>query len=389
MTARPSTSAEPSAPPPTPSPAPPLPPERRIDLSGRTILVVGGAGYIGAHVCKAVAEAGGVPVTLDNLSGGHADAVRWGPLVEADLCDAAATRAACGAHADAWAVVHLASSIEVGRGERDPAGFYRNNVLGAFNLLEGMRAAGLGRLVFSSTCATYGEGHAMPLTEDTPQTPTSVYGRTKLAVEHMIRSYGAAYGLAYVTLRYFNASGADASGGIGEAHDPETHLIPTALEAAAGRRTANGGRMSVFGTDYPTPDGTCVRDYIHVSDIAEAHLDAFRAFGRGVEAAEVNIGTGRGLSNLQILDAVASVTGRPVPYDAAPRRPGDLSALYADATRAREVLGFAPRHSGIETIVGSAWNYHRRVWGEGGAEGGGQRVEAGAASRAGSPPPHR
>ena len=327
-------------------------------LDGKSIFVAGGAGYIGAHVCKAIAAAGGVPVTLDNLASGHRDAVRYGPLVEVDLRDAEATRAACEAHAGAHAVVHLASSIEVGLGERDTAGFYSNNVLGAFNLLEGMRAAKLDRLIFSSTCATYGEAAEMPLTEDTPQRPFSVYGKTKLAIEHMIQSYHAAYGLAYVTLRYFNASGADASGEIGEAHDPETHLIPIALEAAAGRR----GRMKIFGTDYPTSDGTCVRDYIHVSDIADAHLLCLEAFGRGLRAAEVNIGTGNGLSNLQIIQAIGRVTGKDVPYDPAPRREGDVSQLYADPTRARDVLGFEARHSDIDTIIGSAWNFHRRQW---------------------------
>ena len=332
-------------------------------LDGKSIFVAGGAGYIGAHVCKAIAAAGGVPVTLDNLASGHRDAVRYGPLVEVDLRDAEATRAACEAHAGAHAVVHLASSIEVGLGERDPAGFYSNNVLGAFNLLEGMRAAKLDRLIFSSTCATYGEAAEMPLTEDTPQRPFSVYGKTKLAIEHMIQSYHNAYGLAYVTLRYFNASGADASGEIGEAHDPETHLIPIALEAAAGRRRVNGGRMKIFGTDYPTPDGTCVRDYIHVSDIADAHLLCLKAFETGLRAAEVNIGTGNGLSNLQILQAIGRVTGLDVPYDPAPRREGDVSQLYADSTRAEEVLGFKARHSDIDTIIGSAWNFHRRQWG--------------------------
>ena len=329
-----------------------------LDLANKTVLVAGGAGYIGAHVCKALADAGAVPVTLDDLSSGHADAVRWGPLVRVDLRDRAATLAACRDHADAHAVVHLASSIEVGLGERDPEGFYENNMIGAFNLLAGMRAAGLDRLIFSSTCATYGETDTVPLTEDTPQQPFSVYGKTKLAIEHMIQSYHRAYGLRYVTLRYFNASGADASGEIGERHEPETHLIPIAMEAAAGRR----GRMKIFGTDYPTPDGTCVRDYIHVSDIAQAHLDCLDAFERGLDAAEINVGTGAGLSNLQILEAIGRVTGRPVPYDPAPRRDGDLSQLYADPARARDVIGFTARHSDIDNIIGTAWNFHSRQW---------------------------
>ena len=330
-----------------------------MDLSGKQILVVGGAGYIGAHVCKAIADAGGEPVTFDNLSSGHAHAVLFGPLVEVDLRDRDATIGACKAHRSAHAVVHLASSIEVGLGERDPAGFYTNNVVGALNLLDGMREAGLDRLIFSSTCATYGEDHAMPLRESSVQNPVSVYGKTKLAIEHMIQSYHRAYGLSYVTLRYFNASGADPSGEIGEEHDPETHLIPIALECAAGLRD----RMKIFGTDYPTPDGTCVRDYIHVNDIATAHLDALRAFEGGLKAAEVNIGTGNGLSNLQILETIQRVTGRELPWDPAPRREGDLSQLYADAEAARDVIGFEAEHSDIEHIIATAWNFHRRKWG--------------------------
>ena len=329
-------------------------------LNGRKILVVGGAGYIGAHVCKAVAEAGGVPVTLDNLSSGHKHAVRWGPLDLVDLRDREATFAALARHTDAHAVVHLASSIEVGIGEREPSGFWDNNVVGALNLLDAMRAAGLDRMIFSSTCATYGEGHAMPLREDSLQAPVSTYGQTKLAIEHMLRGYRKAYGLTYLTLRYFNASGADPSGEIGEQHDPETHLIPIALQAAAGRRA----RMKIFGTDYPTQDGTCVRDYIHVSDIAQAHLDGLRAFDNGLESAELNIGTGHGLSNLQILQTIERVTGHAVPYDPAPRRPGDLSELYADAGSAEATIGFVARHSDIDHIIGTAWNFHQRVWAE-------------------------
>ena len=329
-----------------------------MSLNGQKILVVGGAGYIGSHVCKVIRERGGVPWTLDNFSSGHADAVRYGPHAELDLRDSQACQRVLGEHRDAHAVVHLASSIEVGLGERDPSGFYANNVLGALNLLDAMREHGLDRLIFSSTCATYGDSATMPLTEDLAQVPFSVYGKTKLAVEHMIQSFHAAYGLSYVTLRYFNASGADPSGEIGEDHDPETHLIPIAMQAAAGRR----GRMKVFGTDYPTPDGTCLRDYIHVLDIAEAHMLSLAAFERGLTAAEVNIGTGQGYSVLEILDGVARVTGRPVPYDTAPRRPGDVAALYADSSHAKEVLGFAPQHSDLDTILSTAWTYHSARW---------------------------
>ena len=327
-------------------------------LTGQKLLVAGGAGYIGAHVCKAVAEAGGVPVTLDDLSAGHEHAVRWGPLERVDLRDRDATLATLAKHADATAVIHLASSIEVGRGERDPAGFYDNNVLGALNLLHGMRAAGLDRLVFSSTCATYGDDHPMPLTEDCVQDPVSVYGKTKLAIEHMIQSFHAAYGLSYVTFRYFNACGADASGLIGEEHEPETHLIPLAIRAALHPKPDGAPSLKVFGTDYDTPDGTCLRDYVHVADIARAHILALAAMQNGLDAAELNIGTGKGRSVLEIIRGVEAATDRPLPYSEAPRRPGDIPALYADPARAREVLGFEAAHSDIDSIIRSAVAFH-------------------------------
>ena len=329
-----------------------------FDLAGKKIIVVGGAGYIGSHVCKAIAENNGTPVTFDNFSSGHQHAVKWGPFETVDLRDKEASFAALAKYKKAHAVVHLASSIEVGIGEKDPAGFYDNNVVGAMNLLEAMRRLSLTNLIFSSTCATYGETDVMPLLESHVQNPFSVYGKTKLAIEHMIQSYHKAYGLSYITLRYFNASGADASGVIGEEHDPETHLIPIALAAAAGMRD----RMKIFGTDYDTPDGTCIRDYIHVSDIAEAHICGLEAFANGLSQAEVNIGTGQGASNLEILEMIERVTGKPVPYDDAPRRDGDLSRLYANAQRAKEVLGFTAQHSNLKNIIQTAWNFHRRVW---------------------------
>ncbi len=329
------------------------------DISGQTIIVVGGAGYIGSHVCKALQASGAVPVTFDNLSSGHEHAVKYGPLIKVDLRDKAAILTSCGDYKDASAVVHLASSIEVGLGETDPAGFYNNNVIGAFHLLEAMRETGLNNLIFSSTCATYGDTDQMPLMEDQTQKPFSVYGKTKLAIEHMIQSYHKAYDLKYLTLRYFNAAGADESGEIGEEHDPETHLIPIALAAAAGLRA----KMKLFGTDYDTPDGTCIRDYIHVNDIAQAHILGLSKFGQGLKAAEVNIGSGEGISNLEILKLIADVTGSSVPYDAAPRRNGDLTRLYADPGLAKELLGFTAQYSDPKTIIASAWNFHKRVWG--------------------------
>lgn len=329
-----------------------------FDLTGKTVIIVGGAGYIGAHVCKAIADHGGIPVTFDNFSSGHQHAVKWGPFETVDLRDKASTLEAFKKYKTAYSVVHLASSIEVGIGEKDPSGFYENNVIGAFNLLEAMRELALTNLIFSSTCATYGETDQMPLLESQVQNPFSVYGKTKLAIEHMIQSYHNAYGLAYITLRYFNASGADSSGLIGEEHDPETHLIPIALAAAAGLR----GKMKIFGTDYDTPDGTCIRDYIHVSDIAGAHICGLKAFANGLKSTEVNIGTGQGVSNLEILQMIETVTGLPVAYDAAPRRAGDLTRLYADPERAKEVLGFTAKHSNLENIIQTAWTFHRGVW---------------------------
>lgn len=329
-----------------------------FDLADKVIIVVGGAGYIGAHVCKAIAQNNGTPITFDNFSSGHQHAVKWGPFETVNLRDKPATLAAFTKHKNAHAVVHLASSIEVGIGEKDPAGFYENNVIGALNLLEAMRELSLPNLIFSSTCATYGETTQMPLLETQNQNPFSVYGKTKLAIEHIIQSYHKAYNLSYITLRYFNASGADASGEIGEEHDPETHLIPIALAAAAGQR----GRMKIFGTDYDTPDGTCIRDYIHVSDIAEAHLCGLKAFADGLRQAEVNIGTGQGVSNLEILKMIEQVTGKAVPYDKAPRRNGDLTRLYADPQRAKDILGFTAQHSKLENIIQTAWNFHNRTW---------------------------
>jgi len=327
-------------------------------LIGQNIIVVGGAGYIGSHVCKAIAEKGGRPVTFDNLSAGHKHAVKWGPLEQVDLREPAALEAAFEKWPGVQTVIHLASSIEVGLGEKQPADFYDNNVIGALNLLQAMRQAGAQRLIFSSTCATYGEVQTMPIKESTPQNPFSVYGKTKLAIEHMIQSFHSAYALSYVTLRYFNAAGADPVGEIGEEHEPETHLIPIALAAAAGQHDP----LTLFGTDYDTPDGTCIRDYIHVNDIASAHLCAMGKFESGLTKAEVNIGTGRGYSNLEILQAIESVTGRPVPYKNGTRRAGDLMQLFADAKKAKDVLGFTPEFSDLETIIETAWNFHRGNW---------------------------
>jgi len=328
------------------------------ELKDKTYIVVGGAGYIGSHVCKMIASHGGHVVTFDNFSTGHKHAVKWGPYIDVDLRDRSAVSTALKSQNNIDSVIHLASSIEVGIGEKQPAEFYENNVLGAFNLLEGMREAGLDRLIFSSTCATCGETDKMPLSEDTPQTPFSVYGKTKLAIEHMIQSYHKAYDLKYCTFRYFNAAGADPSGEIGEEHEPETHLIPIALAALAGQRD----KMQVFGTDYDTPDGTCIRDYIHVNDLALAHILALKKLDQALDKLELNLGTGRGYSNLEVIKTIESVTDMTVPYEIAPRRAGDLSQLYADCQRAKDVLGFVPQASSLENIIETAWNFHKKQW---------------------------
>jgi len=319
-----------------------------------TIRVIGGAGYIGAHTCKALAGAGLTPVTFDNLSEGHRDFVRWGPLVQGDIRDRAALDAAIADHAPA-AIVHFAALIEVGQSVADPARFYANNIGGSLNIADAARAAGI-PVVFSSTCATYGPPQEPTLTEVHPQNPISPYGRTKLVVEWMLRDYSDAYGVRSASLRYFNACGANAGGAIGEAHRTETHLIPRAILARLGKLPEFG----IFGTDYDTPDGTAIRDYIHVDDLADAHVRAVRYLLDGGETTQVNIGTGQGYSVRQIVDAVERVSGGPVPVTLGPRRAGDPPALVADTTLARDLLGFVPRHSDLDHIVSTALAWHRR-----------------------------
>lgn len=325
--------------------------------SQKTILVTGGAGYIGSHICKALAARGDHPIVYDDLSAGHAHAVQWGPLERGDIGDAARLSDVFARH-KIDAVMHFAARIEVGDGEREPLDFWNNNVGGVITLLSAMSEAGVAPLVFSSTCATYGEPTVLPLTEDEPQTPVSVYGRTKLAVETLLSDVSSASELRYAALRYFNASGADPDGDIGEEHEPETHLIPNALKAAAGL----GGRMKLFGTDYDTRDGTCVRDYIHVSDLADAHLAALDRLLGGADSFACNLGSGVGFTVREILDAVERVTGHSVPFDAHPRRPGDAPVLLADTSRAERLLGFTARRSTPDQVIGDAWRFHRVKW---------------------------
>ncbi|MEL6724978.1 MAG: UDP-glucose 4-epimerase GalE [Pseudomonadota bacterium] len=315
----------------------------------KTVLVTGGAGYVGSHCAKAFAQAGWRVVTFDNLSRGHREFVKWGPLIEGDLLDRTALDEAL-ANTQPDAVAHFAALAYVGESMDSPDLYYRNNVLGTMHLLDSMRGAGVGQLVFSSSCATYGISNDL-ITETTPQRPINPYGETKLICEKMIRDYGDAYDIRSVMLRYFNAAGCDAEGETGERHDPETHVIPRALRGAIdGTFTFN-----IFGGDYDTPDGTCVRDYVHVTDLADAHARALNYLSDGGETDVFNLGTGRGYSVKELANAVSKVAGREVPQIIAERRPGDPPRLVASADKARNVLGWQPQHSDLETILKTAW----------------------------------
>lgn len=318
-----------------------------------SILVTGGAGYIGSHVCKALASHGYLPVVYDDLSGGYRQSVRWGPLVVGDLLDGTQLDAAFRKHRP-QAVIHLAGNIAAGESVRDPAKYYGNNLVGSLTLMEVMRARGLNALVFSSSAAVYGDAEVMPIRESAPIRPSNPYGHTKAMTEQFLRDY-VAYGLRSVSLRYFNAAGADPDGELGEMHEPETHLIPLVLEAAGGLRS----QIDVYGCEHPTPDGTCIRDYIHVSDLAEAHVLALRRLseGGGEGAEAYNLGNGRGFSVREVIEAAERVTGRRVPRRECPSRPGDPPRLIADATLASEVLGWRQAHAELETQIGHAWNF--------------------------------
>ena len=318
-------------------------------MNTAAILVTGGAGYIGSHACKALAVEGFTPIAFDNLVLGHRDAVRWGPLVEADIRDEASVTQAIREHA-VEAVIHFAAFAYVGESVGAPAKYYRNNVGGTLSLLDACRSEGVDKLVFSSSCATYGVPDVLPITEAAPQRPINPYGRTKLVVEQVLADYAHAYGSRYIALRYFNAAGADPEGEIGEKHDPETHLIPLALMAAARRTEA----LEVFGDDYDTPDGTCIRDYIHVTDLARAHVLALRHLLDDGGSLALNLGSGTGNSIREVIGSVERITGRRVPHVIRPRRPGDPPVLYADPHLAREQLRFETELSDIDTIVGTA-----------------------------------
>lgn len=318
------------------------------------VLVTGGAGYIGSHVAKALAGHGMVPVTYDSLVRGHKKAVRWGPFVQGDIGDAALLRETIRGYG-VEAIVHLADFAYVGESVEHPARYFDNNVRKGLILLEAAIETGIRRFIFSSSCATYGVPDGALITEETPQRPINPYGETKLVIERALRWYAGAYGLHFVSLRYFNAAGADPDGELGEEHSPETHVIPLILAAADG-----GEPFRVFGNDYDTPDGTCVRDFIHVSDLADAHVRALRHLETGRPSIALNLGTGRGHSVMEIIDAVREMTGHPVPYAICPRRPGDPPTLVADCTRANETLGWHTSHSDLATIIESAWRWRLR-----------------------------
>ena len=321
-----------------------------------SILVTGGAGYVGSHACKALAQAGYRPVVYDNLARGHREAVCWGPLVEGDLHDAARLIAALNEH-QITAVMHFAAFAYVGESVEDPETYYRNNVGGTLALLAAMRIASISTIVFSSTCAVYGIPDRVPIAETTSKGPLNPYGETKLAIERTLHWYAAAYGLRYMALRYFNAAGADPEGEIGEDHEPETHLIPRVLRAALG----TGDPVEVYGNDYPTADGTAIRDYIHVADLADAHVRALGYLAAGGESAALNLGTGQGCSVRQVIAAVERIATRPVPFREAPRRPGDPPELVADPALARARLAWRPQHSDLDTIIRTALAWERRA----------------------------
>lgn len=320
------------------------------------ILVVGGAGYIGSHMVKRLGQSGCQVTTLDNLSAGHRDAVLCGEFVQGDMADVALLNRVF-AQGRFDAVMHFASFIQVGESVQEPAKYYANNLVNTLQLLDVMRAHGVKQFIFSSTAATFGEPQYVPIDEAHPQQPINPYGRTKLMVEQALADYDKAYGLKSVCLRYFNAAGADPEGQLGERHEPETHLVPLVLQAASGRRA----HISVFGRDYDTPDGTCIRDYIHIVDLCEAHWLAVQHLVNGGASASFNLGNGQGFSVQEVIDTARQVTGRMIAVQEGPRRAGDPARLVADATRAREVLGWQPQFADLATIIAHAWRWETRA----------------------------
>lgn len=327
-------------------------------MSGAKILVTGGAGYIGSITCKALNRAGYVPVTFDNLVYGHEEFVKWGPFEKGDITDSARLHEVLRRHKPE-AVVHFAAYAYVGESVSDPAKYYRNNVVGSLTLFEAMAQEGIRKLVFSSSCTVYGSPQGQPISEEHPLNPENPYGHTKAAVETMLRDFDRAYGLKSISLRYFNAAGADPDLEVGEDHAPETHLIPLTLDVAAGRRKA----LTIFGDDYATPDGTCIRDYIHVADLAQAHVLALGALMKGADTKSYNLGTGKGHSVGEVIQAAREMTGRPINCEIGTRRPGDPAALVADASAAMRELKWIPIFPRIEDILRHAWHWHQKRFG--------------------------
>lgn len=319
------------------------------------VLVVGGAGYIGSHACKQLHRRGHDVVVLDNLIYGHREFANWGEFVLGDIADPLQLRLVFKNH-PITAVMHFAAFAYVGESVTDPHKYYVNNVAHTLNLMQAMREAGVDKLIFSSTCATYGIPRVIPIPEEHPQTPINPYGRSKLMVEQVMADYAQAYGLKYVSLRYFNAAGADSEAEVGEWHDPETHLIPLVLDAAMDPAK----HIKVFGTDYDTPDGTCIRDYIHVTDLADAHILALESLLAGEPGGAFNLGNGLGHSVREVIEAAERVTGKSIRVVESERRAGDPPRLVGSSERIRKALGWEPGNADIETILATAWKWHQR-----------------------------
>lgn len=319
-----------------------------------TILITGGAGYVGSHTCKALAGVGYLPISLDNLVYGHTWAVQWGPFFKGDITDPQVLDQIFSNH-QPKAVIHFAAYAYVGESVEHPAKYYQNNVAGSITLLEAMRRHGCRTIIFSSSCSTYGMPLQVPIPENHPQLPINPYGRSKLMMEQIIQDYGNAYDIRYAILRYFNAAGADPEGQIGEDHDPETHLIPILLQTILKQRS----HTDVYGTDYDTPDGTAVRDYIHVTDLARAHVLALKYLAQPSQSLCVNLGTGKGHSVMEVIQAVQQVTGKSVAHRHVGRRPGDPPSLVAKADLAYSLLGWKPNFSDIQTTIETAWNWQQ------------------------------
>ncbi len=327
------------------------------------ILVVGGAGYIGSHMVKMLLSSGYEVVTFDNLENGFRDAVLGGEFVHADLADREALAEVFSTH-DFSAVMHFASHIQVGESMQNPGKYYQNNVANTLNLLDAMVAAGVDAFIFSSTAAIFGEPEYIPIDEKHPKNPINPYGLSKWMIEQILMDFDKAHGLKSCCLRYFNAAGADPEGELGERHDPETHLIPLVLQAASGRRE----HITVFGKDYDTPDGTCIRDYIHITDLCQAHLLALEKLMAGADSMAYNLGNGQGFSVQEVIDAARKVTGRQIPVIESERREGDPARLVADATMARQQLGWQPQYAELETIIEHAWHWEQRFFCEDGVQ---------------------